>query len=134
MKDFCGFSFGIDDELVCMMMTVTMMMMVMMMMMMTVTMMMMVMMMMMMMKRRLRTIQIQQVCWSQFLLEGSMMSLHVLSHRPFLRISHQCNGGDDDGGDDDGDGGDGDGGDDGYGGGGGGDDVPQCFSFHTTPH
>ena len=91
MKDFCGFSFGIDDELVCMMMTVTMMMMVMMMMMMTV------------MKRRLRTIQIQQVCWSQFLLEGSMMSLHVLSHRPFLRISHQCNGNDDDGGDGGGD-------------------------------
>ena len=59
------------------------------------------------------------------------MSLHVLSHRPFLRISHQCNADDDDGGDD-GDGG----GDDGYGGGGGGGggDVPHSFSFHTTPH
>ena len=37
---------------------------------------------------RLRTIQIQQVCWpAHFLLEVSMMSLHVPSHPPLLRIN-----------------------------------------------
>ena len=65
------------------------------------------------------------------------MSLHVLSHRPFLRISHQCNGDDDDGGDGGGDDGDGDGDNDGYGGGGGGgggDNVPHCFFLSILHH